>query len=199
MKCWLVTAFGPFAGAQSNSSQIALEALRRKEWKGRVEFHGPVPVSFSGAWPDVLCALEQKPHVEGLLALGQAEGRERISLERVALNWKDARIADNAGAIPPQEPVEPGEADVRWSSVPWERLEPSPYWTRSYSAGTFVCNTLMYQSLGWARAHGTRMAGFVHIPVLTSQNEAQFERTPRMSDDVAVAATAQLIEFVLEL
>src|SRR5579872_2573735 len=95
---WLVTGFAPFAGASSNSSQIMVQRLRKMDWDGRVIFHEPVPVTFAGAWADVQKRLS--PELRGVLCLGQSEGRTKISLECVALNWIDAGLSDNEGSQP---------------------------------------------------------------------------------------------------
>ncbi len=95
---WLVTAFEPFGGATTNSSLIVAEALRSRF--SQVLVHAPLPVGFDSAWGSLKETLVQHPNVEGVLALGEAGGRTRIGLERVALNWNDARIADNNHFVP---------------------------------------------------------------------------------------------------
>jgi len=194
---WLVTAFAPFGGAKTNSSMIVMNELAQKDWAGRMEFFGPVPVEFNRAWARVREVLEADGDFAGVLALGQAENRARIGLERVALNWTDARLPDNAGFIPPQAPIQSGP-DMYWSNIPWEKLPLSTVVERSYSAGTYVCNTLMYQALDWASARKKR-AGFVHLPVLSSQKDPAFDRSPRLDDQVAVEETARLLEFLFTL
>lgn len=189
---WLVTAFEPFGGAPSNSSLIVLNRLKERDWQGLVKFFAPVPVRFDQAFASVRAELLKHPEVNGVLALGQAETRTRISLERVALNWIDARIADNAGVTPEQGPVEAGP-DSLWAPIPWDRLGDSGHWERSYSAGTFVCNTLMYQLI----KNSGKMAGFVHIPLLDSQTEPAFAKHPqRMAEETAVAALERILEFL---
>lgn len=192
---FLITAFEPFAEAQTNSSWIIFERLRAFYSSDKnFVFAGPVPVTFSGAWPFVRDQIQANPSIEGLLCLGQAETRTKISLERVALNCIDARIADNAQDRPKLSEIESGP-DVLWSSIPWEKLPDSPLWERSYSAGTFVCNALMYQSLSWAQQSQKR-AGFVHIPALSSQTEISFQASPKMQDDQAHRAMVQVLEFL---
>lgn len=194
----LVTAFEPFDGAATNASLILLEKLKQQDWQGRVVFFGPVPVSFDEAWPLIQKEMANYPDIEGVLALGQAEGRKNISLERVALNWKNASIPDNTGAQPKNKRVIQGAPDALSSTFPWQKLGDSPDWQKSYSAGTYVCNTLMYQLLDWSQREG-KIAGFVHVPLLTSQAaDKHFDaQTPRMKDEVAVAALSRVIDFSL--
>lgn len=195
---WLVTAFEPFGGAASNSSLIVLEQLRQRDWGGRVVFMAPVPVQFEKAWSKISETLGSMDECAGVLALGQAESRSRIGLERVALNVNDARMPDNTGYVPVLGPVQPGAPDMYWCNIPWENYSVSALSERSYSAGTYVCNNVMFQSLRWAVAAGKK-AGFVHIPVLSSQDEPAFKDCPRIDDQAAVAEVARIVEFVLNL
>ncbi|NJM10460.1 MAG: hypothetical protein HC883_06345 [Bdellovibrionaceae bacterium] len=115
----------------------------------------------------------------------------------MALNWTDARIPDNAGLVPGQAPIQEG-AEMYWSNIPWDQFPLSPFVERSYSAGAYVCNTLMYQSLAWALPRGKR-AGFVHLPVLSSQKDSVFEKSPRLDDQTAIKEAGRIMEFVLNL
>src|SRR4051794_3014138 len=118
---WLVSAFEPFGGAQSNSSLIALNQLKQREWNGKAEFFAPIPVTFADAWSVLHKEIAARPGVEGILSLGQVETRGRLRLERVGLNWIDARIADNSGRKPSQAAIQPGP-ELLWSPIPWDRL-----------------------------------------------------------------------------
>lgn len=195
---WLITAFAPFAGAKSNSSLIILEELRKRDLGADFVFHGPVPVEFGNAWENIRKILDNDSSIGGVLALGQAENRSRISLERVALNWNDARIADNAGSIPPQAPIMSGGVEMHWSNVPWEAFPLSAQIERSYSAGTYVCNEVLFRALDWALPQGKR-AGFVHLPVLSSQSDMMFEKSPRIADDLAVSEMIRVLEYIKQI
>jgi|SRR5665213_3278138 len=187
---WLVTGFAPFNKGQSNSSQILVRELSRLEWRGQIRFHEPLPVTFAGAWPAVEKVLQSHPEVQGILALGQADGREKISLERVALNWMDARIPDNAGEQPRERKIQAGP-DVHWTNIPWQDFKSQNECNLSYSAGTFVCNTLMYQLMDWALTHEKR-AGFVHVPLLQSQGGP-------LADQAAIKTLREILEFLVAL
>jgi pyroglutamyl-peptidase len=195
----LVTAFEPFDGAKTNSSLILLEKLKAQDWEGRVVFFGPVPVSFEDAWPLILQEIERHPDLQGVIAMGQAEGSTRISLERMALNWIDARSPDNYGVAPRRCAVEAGAARILKAGFPWHELEESPNWECTYYAGSYVCNAVMYQALNWAREQD-KTAGFVHIPLLASQkgDPALGENSPRMDDDLAAKSLSRIIAFSLE-
>ncbi len=193
---WLVSAFEPFGGASSNSSLIVLKDLETRDWRGRIEFLPSVPVTFGRGWEYLKANIDAS--FDGVLALGQAESRSKVSLESVALNWIDARIEDNRGLKPkPGRIASPGP-DVHWTNIPWEKFELSDLCERSYSAGTFVCNELMFHLMDWAKTHG-KLAGFVHIPALASQQEPSFSAYPRMRDLTAANEVARVLDFLIRL
>ena len=108
-----------------------------------------------------------------MLALGQAEGRCDFSVERVAINVMDARIADNAGAQPIDVAVVAGAPAAYFSTLPIKALVaglraggfPASV---SQTAGTFVCNQVFY-ALQHALAGQGVHSGFVHLPLLPEQ------------------------------
>ena len=107
------------------------------------------------------------------MALGQAGGRTDLSLERIAINVDDARIPDNAGAAPTDEPVVAEGPAAYFSTLPIKamvaalRAQGIPA-SVSQSAGTFVCNHLFY-ALQHRLAGGGVRSGFMHLPLLPEQ------------------------------
>lgn len=194
---WLVTAFEPFAGAQSNVSDLVLAELAQKDWQGQVSFLRSVPVTFQGAWPYIQKHLERESF-DGVLALGQAEGRMQIDLECVALNWIDARIPDNAGERPEGRRVLRDGPEVQWTNIPWQSFSLPPLCRKSYSAGVYVCNATMFELLEWAKKNG-KLAGFVHIPLLEVQVESQFQGLPRLAKAEALATFSEILRFLVAL
>jgi pyroglutamyl-peptidase len=182
----LVTGFEPFGGAAHNPSG---ELARRLAELGHPDCHlvGDVlPVSFAHA-PGLLAAAIDAHHPDIVLMLGLAENRHAITPERVALNLADASIADNDGAQPTDAPLEPHGPAARFTSLPAKQIahaiaDAGIAAEVSLSAGSYVCNAVMYAALGIAeqRAHahghgaeeqeGTRtggtslQAGFIHVP-----------------------------------
>jgi pyroglutamyl-peptidase len=195
----LVTAFEPFDGAPTNASLILLEKLKQLDWEGRVVFFGPVPVSFEDAWPVVKREMDRYPDLQGVIALGQAEGRGRISLERLAVNWVDTRTPDNDNFVPKTGKLDQKGPEAIWSGFPWQEMEASPLWSRSYSAGSYVCNALMYRLLEWAEAEN-KTAGFVHVPLVKSQfGYGEFSvLVPYMDDEAAISGLCRIIDFSLD-
>ena len=133
-----------------------------------------VPCEFRRSIEVVATAIEQ--HLPLLVVcVGQAGGRSKLGVERVAINVDDARMPDNAGTRPVDEaiaangppayfatlPVKAMAAAIRAAGVPAEV---------SNSAGTYVCNHLMYGVLHYLAASGQRArAGFIHVPYSEEQ------------------------------
>ncbi len=100
----LVTGFEPFGGQSLNPSWEVARALHGLQLQGAQVVAVQLPCVFAQALPALQNALAQHtPDI--VLALGQAEGRCDLSVERIAINVMDARIPDNAGAQPIDVPV----------------------------------------------------------------------------------------------
>ena len=147
MKKLLLTAFTPFDGERINP---ALEAVKLvKDKIGNLEIVKlEVPTVFGKSIETVREAIErEKP--DFVLSIGQAGGRAEITPERVAINLDDARIPDNEGNQPIDEPISPDGENAYFSTLPVKamveaiRKEGLPS-SLSNSAGTYVCNHLMY-------------------------------------------------------
>ena len=114
-----------------------------------------------------------------VLCVGQAGGRAAIGLERVAINVNDARIADNAGQQPVDEPVVAGGPNAYFSTLPLkacvQALKAAGLPAEvSNTAGTFVCNHVFYSLMHALAQHTGRPAvpaGFVHLPWMPEQGK----------------------------
>ena len=178
----LVTAFEPFGGELLNSSREAL-TLADKKTAGADIVKLILPVVFVES-ARLLEAAVQREAPDAVLCLGEAGGRDCITPERVAINLEDARIPDNAGVQPTDRPVEPGGPDACFTTLPVKRMarairEAGLPASVSLSAGSFVCNHLMYSLLRFCQREspGTR-AGFMHLPLLTAQAAAKTPPLP---------------------
>ena len=121
-----------------------------------------------------------------VLCIGQAGGRSSLTPERVAINQDDARIPDNEGNQPIDLPIRPDGASAYFSSLPIKAMvqaikkEGLPA-SVSNTAGTFVCNHLMYQALYLVEKKFPQVkAGFMHIPYMMEQ-VVNRPTTPAMS------------------
>src|SRR3954463_8170864 len=104
MGCVLLTGFEPFAGQRVNPSELAVRALAGRTIAGHPIEIEILPVVFASATPALRLALRRhRPAL--VICVGEAGGRDAISIERVAINLADARIADNAGARPVDRPI----------------------------------------------------------------------------------------------
>ena len=171
MKTLLLTAFEPFGGDARNASLEVLRAL--PDAVGSFRLHKRVlPVEF-GTAARMAEAEARACDARTVLCLGQAEGRPSLSVEAVGLNLRDARIPDNAGALPKDTPVIPGGPAAYFSTLPVKALVEavkgaSVPVSLSYSAGVYVCNDLLYSLLHAFRDTDVQ-AGFIHVPCLTTQ------------------------------
>lgn len=165
----LVSCFEPFGGERRNSTQEVCRVLEQENIK---DVHFCVlPVVWKRSF-DVLSKEIDVLKPRAVLCLGQAK-REGIELERLAHNWDDFRIPDNAGLQIQQREIIAGESKQLRSTLPLldlkNALEEAMIPTRfSDSAGTFVCNHLFY-SLQHACKNQAIISGFVHIPQLPEQ------------------------------
>lgn len=169
----LVTAFDPFGGESINPALEAVKCLPSKIEEADIVIQ-EVPTVFGKSALVLEEAIkEQEPDV--VLCIGQAGGRYDLTPERVAINQDDARIPDNEGNQPIDLLIQGDGQPAYFSTLPIKAMVESirkaglPA-SVSNSAGTFVCNHLMYQSLYLAdKRFPNIQAGFMHIPFMTEQ------------------------------
>ncbi len=168
----LLTGFEPFGGDSVNPSWLVAQALQGELIAGVRVQALCLPCVFGQALTVLQAAVQQhRPQV--VLALGLAAVRGDISVERVAVNVDDARIADNAGAQPIDEPVFAGGPAAYFSTLPIKAIvgalqQAGLPATVSQTAGTFVCNHVFYGLMHQLRGYRTVRAGFMHLPLLTA-------------------------------
>ena len=186
----LLTGFDPFGGSTRNPSIELAQALHGEVVGGLRIVAQQLPCEFANA-PRVLKAALARWSPVLVLALGQAAGRCELSLERVAVNLIDARIADNAGDQPIDQPVQPGGPAAYFTTLPIKamaaaaRAAGAPA-ALSYSAGSFVCNQVFYALQHLLAGHRPAVrSGFMHLPLLPEQACSQ-PGQPSMSLDTMV-------------
>ena len=169
----LLTAFDPFGGEKINP---ALEAVKLvKDRIGDVEVvKQEVPTVFVKSVNTVKEAIErEKPDV--VLCIGQAGGRFDLTPEKVAINYDDARIKDNEGNQPLNQPIFEDGDTAYFSTLPVKAMveeikKAGIPASVSYTAGTFVCNHLMYGVLYTLNKYYPEIkGGFMHVPFITEQ------------------------------
>lgn len=167
----LITGFDPFGGENKNPSWLAVQQLP-EEIGDFTLYKLAIPTVFGKAAETVLeQAYTLQPDV--ILCIGLAAGRDAVTPERIAVNIRDARIPDNAGNRPQGERIIPDGPAAYFTTVPVEKMAQAIRDAHipgavSNTAGTFVCNDVLYTLLH--RYAGTdTTVGFIHVPFLPEQ------------------------------
>jgi len=169
----LVTGFEPFGPDAVNPSREAVLRLSSRLGDLTVEIR-IVPTVFGRA----IAALEDaivtmQPDI--VLGVGLAGGRAELSLERVAINVDDARIPDNDGQQPIDQPIVAGGPAAYFTGLPVKRAvaalrEAGLPAIVSNTAGTFVCNHIFYGLMHLVASRRLPVrGGFLHVPYLPEQ------------------------------
>lgn len=191
----VLTGFEPFGGEAVNPSWEAVKLVRVD---GVELVRMQLPVVFGGAAEQVLAAIDEHAP-DAVILVGQAGGRKGITVERVAINVDDARIADNVGAQPIDQPIAPDGPAAYFSTLPIKEMvkameESGVEASVSNSAGTYVCNNVLYQVLHHISQHKLPVrATFVHLPFLGGQQAVAHTGAPFMAlDGMAQALQAAI-------
>ena len=168
----IVTGFDPFGGEKINPSIECVKAL--PEIEGVELFRVELPTVFKESANRLNEVInDMKP--DAVLCVGQAGGRPWITMERIAINVDDARIPDNISQQPIDEVIQRDGEAAYFTTLPIKRIvnairEVGIPAEVSNTAGTFVCNHIMYQALFAAtKADKPFKAGFMHIPFIPEQ------------------------------
>ena len=198
----LITGFMPFGGEAVNPAWEAVKALP-DTIDGVTILKKEIPVVFGEAFETVRQTIlestcpgqgglrpcdSQCEKLAAVVCVGQAGGRSSITPEKVAINLRDGRIADNAGNQPSYEPVRDGGPVGYFSTLPLRQMISAM--TRegisaslSLSAGAYVCNDLFYSLMDYLAAGklagddhisaeggaGSALGGFIHVPFSSEQ------------------------------
>lgn len=164
----LISGFEPFGGDSINPSMEFLNWIKGKKLNCELKTI-LLPVSFNRSY-EVLSTEIQKVIPTHIILTGFAKNRTVLTLEKIAINWVDARIPDNDGNKPVNQKILPDLPDGIFTSLPI--LEMSEASKKigveakiSYSAGEYVCNSLFYHTM----AKNKCPTGFIHIPCDTNK------------------------------
>ena len=194
----LVTGFDPFGGESVNPAYEAVKLL--PDVIGGAEiFKLEIPTVFSLSGPAVEEGI-RKYQPDVVICVGQAGGRASISVEKVAINFVDARIPDNNGEQPLDEPLQADGPAAYFATLPVKAMvqhvkEAGLPCYLSFTAGTYVCNSIMYNVLYMCekRYPGIR-AGFIHVPYARGQVIDKANTTPSMP----LETIAKSLEYAIE-
>lgn len=194
----LVTGFDPFGGESVNPAYEAVKLL--PDVIGGAEiFKLEIPTVFSLSGPAVEEGI-RKYQPDVVICVGQAGGRASISVEKVAINFVDACIPDNNGEQPLDEPLQADGPAAYFATLPVKAMvqhvkEAGLPCYLSFTAGTYVCNSIMYNVLYMCekRYPGIR-AGFIHVPYACGQVIDKANTTPSMP----LETIAKSLEYAIE-
>lgn len=171
MKKLLITGFDPFGGESINPAWEAVRLLPdviRDFELVKLE----IPTVF-GAAAQVVIDKAEEIHPDAIISVGQAGGRAAVTPEMVGINLRYASIPDNMGALPCDIPIAEGGPAAYFSTLPVRAMakaicDAGLPGAVSYSAGSFVCNDVLYSLLHRFDEAAVR-AGFIHVPFLPEQ------------------------------
>lgn len=194
----LITGFEPFGGEKVNPAWEAVRLLP-DTIAGAEIIKLQIPTVFSESVSAVekgICRYQ--PDV--VISVGQAGGRSCVTVEKVAINLADARIPDNAGEQPADEPLLPDGPTAYFATIPVKEIVANvrrhgiPCHI-SYTAGTYVCNCVMYHVLHLTAVSCPDIrAGFIHVPYSAEQAVGKPEGTPFMT----LPTIAESLEYAVE-
>lgn len=169
----LVTGFDPFGGESMNPAYEAVKLM-----PDVIANHEIIKVEVPTVFGKSIETLDQaiaKNNPDIVVCVGQAGGRVGLTVERVAINEDDARIPDNAKNQPIDTVIFEDGAPAYFSSLPIKKIvedikAASIPASVSNTAGTFVCNHLMYGLMYLIQnKYPNVRGGFVHVPYATQQ------------------------------
>jgi len=196
----LITAFDPFGGETVNPALMAVTALP-DEMNGVKIIKQKLPTVF-GKSADVLLSVLKGECPDAVICVGQAGGRAGISIERVAINIDDANIADNDGNKPTDKIIVENGLAAYFSTLPLKNIIQNLHKAEipasvSNTAGTFVCNHVMYAALHYAAINNPDMkVGFIHVPYLPVQTLTK-STAPSMSIENIVEGLKVVIDSII--
>jgi len=169
----LITGFDPFANEPINPAWEAVKLLPNKIEDVEI-IKLMIPTVFGDSMEKILESVElHNPDI--IICVGLAGGRFDITVERVAINLDDARLADNAGNQPIDEKIYSDGENAYFSNLPIKAMVEEMHLSNvpasvSNTAGTYVCNHIMYSVLYHIKKNNiAKKGGFIHIPFITEQ------------------------------
>ena len=193
----LITGFDKFGGESINPSSLCVNSL--PDVIDNIEIK---KVTLPTVFKDSSRVLEENiksfsPNI--IICVGQAGGRSKITPERIAINIDDARIPDNIGNSPIDEAIRKDGENAYFSTLPIKAIVdelnknniPSAI---SNTAGTFVCNHIMYEALYiTSKNYPNIKAGFIHIPYIEEQIKDK-PNMPYMKKEYIITALELIIK-----
>lgn len=196
MKRVLLTGFEPFNNATLNPSKEVVEKTNHRS----IVAKEVLPVVFSKAAKRLIELIDEvKPEV--VIALGQAEGRPQINLERVAINYMHGQIADNEGVFALSGEISKDAPAAYFSTLPLELISQSLTAAKipvaiSLSAGSFLCNHIFYSMQHHLHGKGAH-SGFIHLPLISEQSN-EFPNLATIELEMMLKAINTILDVITE-
>lgn len=197
----LFTGFDPFGGAAINPAFEAIRLLP-DTIAGAEVIKVEIPTVF-GKGAEVMLEAVRKHRPDYVIAVGQAGGRAAVTPEFVGINYCDARIPDNENRQPLGEPIVENGENAYFTKLPVKAIvqklrQAGIPAAVSYTAGTYVCNDVMYRLLHYIRCEQPELVGgFIHVPY-AAQQTVEMPTTPSMSLQMISDALRIAAEVTLE-
>lgn len=193
----LITGFEPFGGESLNPSYEAIKLIENK-FSGLDIIKLEVPTAFYKSTQVVISKIDEvKP--DAVIMVGQAGGRADITVERIAINIDDASIKDNEGQKPVDSVIDTNGLSAYFATLPIKEIVekiknagiPASI---SNSAGTYVCNHLMYSVLNYIYKSNLNIkAGFIHVPYTTAQVIAKPQSASMSMENIKTAIESAIL------
>lgn len=197
----LMTGFDPFGGESINPSFEAVKLL--PDTIGQAEIVKlELPTVFKKSIDVLLSTMvNEKPEI--VICVGQAGGRSEISMEAIGINVSLGRIPDNEGYKPLGEKIAQDGHDGYFSNLPIHAMArhlntlgiPAGI---SYTAGTYVCNHVLYALMHHIRTNDLPIkGGFIHVPYLPAQASGK-RNMPHMTLEMIRQGLVEVVEVALQ-
>lgn len=168
----LLTGFEPFGAVKSNPSEFVVRKIAECARDGGDDLIAEIlPTEFSAAGRKIR-RLIRALRPDAVICLGVAASRQKICLERIALNMDDEALPDNAGLVRSGRPIVRDGPLAYQSTLPLKRMQqalakagiPAAI---SHHAGTYVCNHVFYMARHETeRMNRGTLCGLLHLPPL---------------------------------
>ncbi len=169
----LITGFSAFLKNKENPTQEVLKLLPKSIY-GNELIKVELPVVYDECFT-MLIPIIENTNPDIIINLGLAGERKTISLERIAININDSKSMDNKGNKLIDRVIVPSGENAYFSTLPLRKIIKNIEVKKipveiSSSAGTYVCNNLMYHVLHYIKENDLKIkAGFIHVPFMSEQ------------------------------
>ena len=197
----LLFGFERFLEYDENPTEIVVRRLDGRTIAGHKVVTQTLPVDYSRIKPAILSSIKAaSPSL--VIVFGLAAGRDKITPEKVAINYISSTNKDNTGSSLESVAVEEGQPDALFANIPVEALvaelngKAIPA-SLSLSAGAYLCNLAMYVNLLEARKSGFR-SGLIHVPCHAEWVARTGKQLPSLPLDTIARAAEASVSFLME-